>query len=58
MAEIFINSSIAQLAESLCLYQEARTSGWSFDFVQEIGKIDPKAVEVGCMWPAQVPSLD
>jgi hypothetical protein len=55
MEEVFINSSIFQLAESLCLYQEGRMGDWPFDFLQAVKAVDARAAEEGCMWPAEAP---
>lgn len=50
MHEIVVNSSVAQLAISLCLYAEAFYGENKSDFISEIKSIDPIAGNEGSMW--------
>lgn len=53
MDEVFINSSITQLAESICLFQEGMSSGWRVDFLKALAEVDHRASRDGCMWPIE-----
>jgi hypothetical protein len=50
---VFINSSILQFAESLCIYQEHRTKRTMVNFLDAIASIDSKASNPGTMWQAE-----
>jgi hypothetical protein len=53
MKRVFINSSLVQFAESLCLIAEALQSGYATDFIGELSRIDPAAVGERVMWPVE-----
>lgn len=53
MQEIFINSSISQFAESLCLFQESINSGFKLDFIAELKRLDARALNEPAMWPEE-----
>lgn len=45
-----VNSSVAQFAESLCVFAEyADAEAWA-QFVERISEIDAPAAHVGCHW--------
>ena len=50
MKRVFMNSSISQLAETLCLLAEAMHSNRSIEFILELGRIDGAAVGEDTMW--------
>jgi hypothetical protein len=51
---VFINSSLPQFAESLCIYQEHLTKEAMADCLDAIATIDSRAVDLGSMWPSRV----
>ena len=51
MQRVFINSSLGQFAESLCLMAEAIESDFTTDFLGTLSSIDPDAVKDGAFWP-------
>ncbi|MBN2978746.1 SUKH-4 family immunity protein [Pseudomonas lactucae] len=53
---VFINSSLPQFAESLCIYQEHLTKEAMDNCLDAIATIDSRAVDLGSMWPAEVGS--
>ena len=53
MKRVFINSSVIQFAESLCLMAEAIQSGFAFDFGLDLARIDPTALDLDAMWPVE-----
>lgn len=53
MARVFINSSLHQFAESLCLIVETIESDFSKDFLALLSQIDSRACESGTFWPME-----
>ncbi|MEK7951059.1 SUKH-4 family immunity protein [Luteolibacter soli] len=53
MKRVFINSSVLQFAESLCLMAEAIQSDFAFDFGLALARIDPAALNLDAMWPVE-----
>ena len=53
MKRVFINSSVLQFAESLCLMAEALQSEFTIDFTGELSRIDPAALDAAAMWPSE-----
>ncbi len=49
MLEVFVNSSVLQLAAALCLYQEGRKDGLT-TFLEELAAVDLKAAGIGTFW--------
>lgn len=47
--EIIVNSSVDQLAETLCLFEE-HSDDWP-EFILRLSRIDPAAAQPGCYWP-------
>ncbi len=55
---IFINSSVSLFAECLCLYLGRRHRNDPIDLLNAIGKIDPKATEIGTFWYTESLALE
>lgn len=53
---VFINSSLPQFAESLCIYQEHLTKEAMHNCLDAIAIIDSRAADPGSMWHAEVSS--
>jgi hypothetical protein len=53
---VFINSSVRQFAESLCIYQEHLGNGAMAECLGAIAAIDTRASTIGSMWQAEVSS--
>jgi hypothetical protein len=53
MKRVFINSSLSQFAECLCLMAETLQSGYTNDFLDELSRIDLKAISDDAMWPSE-----
>ena len=53
---VFINSSVRQFAESLCIYQEHLGKGAMANCLGAIAAIDTRAATTGSMWQAEVSS--
>lgn len=53
MKRVFINSSLLQFAESLCLMAEAMQSDYTIDFHDELSRIDPASTASDAMWPGE-----
>ncbi len=51
MQRIFINSSLSQFAEALCLMAEAIESNYSIDSTGALSEIDSAALKDGTFWP-------
>ena len=54
MKKVFINSSLKQFAESLCVQQENRTSNTLNKCLAEISYIDAPAAEKETMWYSEI----
>ena len=52
MQEVFINSSIEKFAEALCLFAESALVDYASPFLEDLERIDPRAVAPGAMWPS------
>jgi hypothetical protein len=50
MRRVFINSSLGQFAEALCLMVEFLHQNTKMDFRAELSRIDPPALRSGTMW--------
>jgi len=55
-ARVFINSSLCQFAESLCIYQEHHHRRAIRAALSAIAAIDPAALHQGSMWQAETSS--
>jgi hypothetical protein len=53
MKRVFINSSVLQFAESLCLMAEVIQSHFAVDFGAALARIDSAALDVDAMWPGE-----
>lgn len=53
MRKVFINSSLSQFAEALCLMAEAIEADYSTDFMGSLSRIDLAAVKEGTFWPLE-----
>lgn len=53
---VFINSSLVQFAESLCIYQEHLNKEAMANCLDAIAIIDARAVDLGSMWQVEVSS--
>jgi len=53
MQKVFINSSLCQFAEALCLMAEAIESDHTTDFITALASIDPAATNEGTFWPIE-----
>lgn len=53
---VFINSSLPQFAESLCIYQEHLTKETMHNCLDAIATIDSRAADHGSMWQTEVSS--
>ncbi|MBC3303093.1 SUKH-4 family immunity protein [Pseudomonas sp. SWRI18] len=53
---VFINSSLAQFAQSLCIYQEHLTTETMANCLDAIATIDSRATDLGSMWQTEVSS--
>ncbi|WP_290595028.1 SMI1/KNR4 family protein [Arenimonas sp. SCN 70-307] len=51
---VFINSSVRQFAESLCIYQEHLGNRTMADCLRAIAAIDARAATTGSMWQTEV----
>lgn len=51
---IFINSTVSQFAECLCIYQEHLIANKMVNCLAVIGKIDGKSVVEGNMWNSEI----
>ena len=54
MKKVFINSSLRQFAETLCVQQENRTSNTLNKCLEEISHIDAPAVAEDTMWYSEI----
>ncbi|MBB3009577.1 SUKH-4 family immunity protein [Cupriavidus alkaliphilus] len=50
---VFINSTLGQFPECLCIYQEHLHSGKTQSSLGAIAKVDPPAAKQGTMWHAE-----
>jgi|GEM_PF-2077572 len=57
MNEIFINSSISQFVESICLFAETMRSDCNFKFLEELEKVDYSAIKPKGMWLSEYEHL-
>jgi len=53
---VFINSSLNQFADSLCIFQQGLKNSNINQCNELISKIDPKAIVVNTMWYAEIQS--
>ncbi|MGF1453413.1 MAG: hypothetical protein ACFB21_15230, partial [Opitutales bacterium] len=53
MQRVFINSSLSQFAEALCLMAESIEADYSIDFIGALSEIDPAALKDGAFWPLE-----
>ena len=54
MKKVFINSSLRQFAECLCIYQEHMTNSTMNSCLEEIEDVDPSAIEKEAMWFSEI----
>ena len=54
MRKVFINSSVWQFVECLCIYQEHMTNNTMNSCLEEIVRTDPRAAEKEAMWFSEI----
>lgn len=54
MQRVFMNSSLAQFAECLCLFAEFMRTKDAMRFGEQLGLVDPSALATGAFWPHEV----
>jgi hypothetical protein len=54
MRRIFINSTVSQFAEALCMYQEAQAHGTFKSLLERLSVVDSACADPGSMWPMEI----